>query len=192
MSDQTPARFYFKGIDLEVEFEGRADFVSAQVDHFKVSFAAQQAAAATAQAPAVPAAPAPAAPAATAATAATVAAASTPAAAPATESTPAAPGAVSLEAFYKNAKSRNGRGALQETILIFGYFLNHYRGKEEFGIDNLNACFSLVGVTPPRSLANTLGIMKRSLKFFSSGSRRGTYSMTEKGNAYVKRLVGNV
>ena len=76
-------------------------------------------------------------------------------------------------------------------ILIFAYFLREYRGKEEFGIENLNACFSLVGVTPPKSLANTMGIMKRSLKFFHSGSRRGQYALTDKGIAYVKRLVGS-
>ena len=182
MSDQTPARFFFKGKDLEVEFEGRADFVTAQVEHFKAAFAAQQAAARPApSAPATAAAPA--------AAAAPVSPAAAETQAPAAAQSSAE---VSLEAFYKNAKSRNGRGALQETILIFAYFLHRHRGKEEFGIDNLNACFSLVGVTPPRSLANTLGIMKRNLKLFQSGSRRGTYTLTDKGTAYVKRLIGNV
>jgi hypothetical protein len=75
-------------------------------------------------------------------------------------------------------------------ILIFAYFLREYRGKEEFGIENLNACFSLVGVTPPKSLANTMGIMKRAQKFFHAGSRRGQYALTDRGVAYVKRLVG--
>ena len=165
MSDSVPARFTFKGKDLEVEFEGRADFVTAQIHHFQTAFAAQQAAVAAA-------------PAAATATAADGA------------SAPAAAGDMNLDQFYKRAKSRVGRGALQETILIFAYFLRQHRGKEEFGIENLNACFSLVGVQPPKSLANTLGIMKRNLKFFHSGSRRGAYTLTDKGMAYVKRLAG--
>ena len=85
---------------------------------------------------------------------------------------------------------RIARGALQETILIFAYFLREYRGKEDFSIENLNACFSLVGVAPPKSLANTLGIMKRNQKFFHAGSRRGHYTLTDKGVAYVRRLIG--
>lgn len=166
MSDQTPARFAFKGKDLEVEFEGRADFVSAQIEHFKSAFLARQAEALQAAAPAAPA------------------------SAPAGGESKTASAEPNLEDFYKKAKSRVGRGALQETILIFAYFLRTRRNKEEFGIDNLNACFSLVGVAPPKSLANTLGIMKRNLKFFQSGTRRGTYTLTEKGLAYVKRMAG--
>lgn len=190
MSDPVPARFLFKGKDLEVEFEGRADFVTAQIQHFKDAFAAASAADAPrpAAAAAGTAAGAPEAPAAASSPAGTTAAPApgAPSAQAATKS-----GEVSLEQFYKNAKSRVGRGALQETILIFAYFLREHRSKEEFGIENLNACFSLVGVQPPKSLANTLGIMKRNLKFFHSGSRRGTYALTEKGNAYVKRLAGS-
>jgi hypothetical protein len=162
MSDPVPARFSFKGKDLEVEFEGRADFVTAQIQHFKEAFASREPAAQEKSA----------------------------AESTATGAGPVAEGDISLEQFYKRAKSRVGRGALQETILIFAYFLREYRSKEEFGIENLNACFSLVGVSPPKSLANTLGIMKRNLKFFHSGSRRGTYTLTEKGTAYVKRLTG--
>jgi hypothetical protein len=170
MSDSTPARFAFKGKDLDVEFEGRADFVTAQVQHFREAMLrSAEAGTKPAEAPAAAAAAAP-------------AASAAPAAAPT--------GTQSLEDFYKRAKSRSGRGALQETILIFAYFLRQHRDMEEFGIENLNACFSLVGVQPPKSLANTMGIMKRNLKLFHSGSRRGTYTLTEKGLAYVKKLAG--
>ncbi len=106
---------------------------------------------------------------------------------PAPETSSAKP---SLEDFYRRARSREGRGALQETILIFAYFVREYRSKDEFSIENLNGCFSLVGVTPPKSLANTLGIMKRSQRFFAAGSQRGHYALTEKGVAYVRRLIG--
>ena len=96
----------------------------------------------------------------------------------------------SLDEFHKRVRSREGRGALQETILIFAYYLAEYRHKDHFSIEDLSACFALVGVAPPKSLANTLGIMKRNQRFFDAGSRRGQYTLTEKGIAYVRRLIG--
>src|SRR5262245_8842031 len=160
------ARFKFRSKGLEVEFEGREDFLNAEIDHLKPALERELArvadATSSSQGPQTPA-----------------------AAAGGGDS-----GGPSLEDFYRRAKSREGRGALQEMILIFAYFLREYRGKEEFGIENLNACFSLVGVTPPKSLANTMGIMKRAQKFFHAGSRRGQYALTDRGVAYVKRLVG--
>jgi hypothetical protein len=167
------ARFAFKSKGLEVEFEGGEDFLCAQIDHLRPAFERELKRVAADAAKA---------------TAATGPAPGGAADAPA-HAGPA--GAPSLEDFYRRAKSREGRGALQEMIIIFAYFLREYRGKEEFGIENLNACFSLVGVTPPKSLANTMGIMKRAQKFFHSGSRRGQYALTDKGVAYVKRLVGS-
>jgi hypothetical protein len=177
MTTQTPsadplhARFRFKSKGLEVEFEGKDDFLSAQIEHLKPAFERELAR--------------------LSGEASKSAGGATPAAAATAAAEQGAPGAPSIEEFYRRAKSREGRGALQEMILIFAYFLREYRGKEEFGIENLNACFSLVGVTPPKSLANTMGIMKRTLKFFHSGSRRGQYALTDKGVAYVKRLVGS-
>lgn len=166
------ARFQFKSKGLEVEFEGREDFLCAQIEHLRPAFERELKRLAD-----------------EADRAAAAAATASPAPAAGGDSGPA--GAPSLEEFYKRVKSREGRGALQEMILIFAYFLREYRGKEEFGIENLNACFSLVGVTPPKSLANTMGIMKRAQKFFHSGSRRGQYALTDRGVAYVKRLVGS-
>jgi hypothetical protein len=172
MSTQTTsaaqgARFKFRSKGLEVEFEGREDFLNAEIDHLKPALERELARVAEA------------------------ASATAPSGSPASaETTASNDGGPSLEDFYRRARSREGRGALQEMILIFAYFLREYRGKEEFGIENLNACFSLVGVTPPKSLANTMGIMKRAQKFFHAGSRRGQYALTDRGVAYVKRLVG--
>jgi hypothetical protein len=166
------ARFAFRSKDLEVEFEGGEDFLCAQIEHLKPAFERELKRVA-------------------AEAAKTAAAAGAAAGAAAAAGDGGQPGAPSLEEFYRRAKSREGRGALQEMIIIFAYFLREYRGKEEFGIENLNACFSLVGVTPPKSLANTMGIMKRAQKFFHAGSRRGQYALTDKGIAYVKRLVGS-
>jgi hypothetical protein len=164
------ARFAFKSKGLEVEFEGAEDFLCAQIEHLRPAFERELKR--------------------VAADAASATAAAGGGAAGAAGGD-AASNAPSLEDFYRRAKSREGRGALQEMIIIFAYFLREYRGKEEFGIENLNACFSLVGVAPPKSLANTMGIMKRAQKFFHAGSRRGQYALTDTGVAYVKRLVGS-
>jgi hypothetical protein len=168
-ADSHNARFRFKSKGLEVEFEGQDDFLSAQIEHLRPALERELARVADESAKSAPAAAQPSAD---------------------VDGPAASAGGPSLEDFYRRAKSREGRGALQEMILIFAYFLREYRGKEEFGIENLNACFSLVGVTPPKSLANTMGIMKRAQRFFTSGSRRGQYALTDKGVAYVKRLVG--
>jgi hypothetical protein len=201
--DPSTSRFEFKGRGLEVEFEGQEPFVSAQIAHLKDALV--RALAATSAAPAPAAAPAPGAasapgvagvpgvpgvPGAVAAPASGVARAAAESAALPGRAANDVAGRPGLEEFYRRAKSRDGRGALQETILIFAYFLREYRSKEEFSIENLNACFSLVGATPPKSLANTLGIMKRNQRFFQSGSRRGMYQLTDKGVGYVKRLIG--
>ncbi len=167
-SSDAPARFRFRSKGLEVEFEGAPDFIAGQIEHLRPAFDRELKRIADEM-------PAP---------------APQPSATPAAAHSGGPAGAPSLEDFYRRARSREGRGALQETILIFAYFLREYRGKEEFGIENLNACFSLVGAQAPKSLANTMGIMKRAQKFFHAGSRRGQYALTEKGIAYVKRLVG--
>jgi hypothetical protein len=178
------ARFAFKSKGLEVEFEGHPDFIAGQIAFLKARIGVElgdggKRAAGTPEPVRSP---------------------SGDDAAPAGGAT-AGEGAAdsadseslddpTLEQFYRRAKSRHGRGALQETILIFAYFLREYREKDELSIESLNACFSLVGAAAPKSLANTLGIMKRNQKFFHSGSQRGHYTLTDKGIGYVGRLIG--
>ena len=185
------ARFAFKSPQLEVEFEGHPEFIQGQIHFLEPQIAEIVQSAATG----------PKSVARSTATATATAAPSETAAAPSSDGPPPAPVAVppdtgveepTLDQFYHRARSREGRGALQETILIFAYFLKTYRDREEFSIENLNACFSLVGAAPPKSLANTLGIMKRTQMFFHAGSQRGTYALTEKGADYVRRLIGAI
>lgn len=205
------ARFAFRSPELEVEFEGHPDFIHGQIEFLKdrvgsiVAAAkpgpvprpaaiAQTAAAATGSASASPAnvasvivkggSPRPSRP------GDNPGHGGNPTSGAETAGNPGALENPTLEQFYRRARSREGRGALQETILIFAYFLKAYREKEEFSIESLNACFSLVGAAPPKSLANTLGMMKRTQKFFAAGSQRGHYTLTAAGTAYVKRLIG--
>jgi hypothetical protein len=196
------AKFAFRSPELEVEFEGHPDFIRGQIDFLKervTSIVASARPGPVRTSPAVGATASASAESAHVAVAGQVVARREPA--PSVDDAPAsapdAPTARStalenptLEQFYRRARSREGRGALQETILIFAYFLKAYREKEEFSIESLNACFSLVGAVSPKSLANTLGIMKRTQNFFDSGSQRGHYTLTETGSNYVKRLIG--
>ena len=94
-----------------------------------------------------------------------------------------------LEEFYLRARTREGRGALQDSILIFAHYMQKKQGKHEFSIEDLNFCFDLLNIQRPKSLANTLGILKRDRRLLHSGSRRGTYTLAERGVERVKRLM---
>ena len=94
-----------------------------------------------------------------------------------------------LEEFYLRARTREGRGALQDSILIFAHYMQVHQSKHEFSIEDLNFCFDLLNIQRPKSLANTLGILKRDRRLLHSGSRRGTYALADKGQERVKRLT---
>ncbi len=179
MSD-TPARFRFCSPGLDIEFEGHPDFVAAQLVHFKGQIEAELQRVTNTPADT---------PASTGAAATPTPVAPQPAAVATPVAALAAAGPVTLDQFYRSARTRKGRGALQDSILLFAFFLREHRGKDEFSIDNLTACFSLVGVAPPSSLANTLGVMRRTQKLFDTGSRRGLYQLTEKGASHVRGLI---
>jgi hypothetical protein len=89
----------------------------------------------------------------------------------------------------RRVRTRVGRGALQERILLFIYYLTEVKGRNEVGTEDINFCFDLLGLERPKSLANTLGIMKRTQMLLDAGSRRGTYCVTEKGNSQVQSLL---
>ena len=94
-----------------------------------------------------------------------------------------------LEEYFHAARVREGRGALQDSILIFAHYMQAFKSKHEFSIEDLNFCFDLLDIQRPKSLANTLGIIKRDRKLLHSGSRRGMYSLSDRGMDKVKRLT---
>lgn len=198
MSDN--ARFELKSQGLEVVIEGNQEFVSGQLELMRSTIEAElKAARAVAEqtaaggATAAPAAAPTSAPAAAAPATPAAAAPAEPAAAkaaPKAESAPAekAPKEeLTLEAFYRKNLRRKGRGMIQDSILLFAYFLREHRGIQSITTENVNACFALVGEEPPSHLANTLGLMKRNKGYFDSPSR-GHYSLTEEGTAKVERM----
>ena len=107
---------------------------------------------------------------------------------PAPEAMPTT-GTSSLEEYHSRARTREGRGALQDSILIFAQYMHEQQAKHEFSIEDLNFCFDLLNIRRPKSLANTLGILKRDRQLLHPGSRRGTYTLSEKGAERVRRLL---
>jgi hypothetical protein len=172
------ARFSFRSAELEVEFRGSEEFVQKQVELVRgtiLGLLREQSGPGAGPPP-------PARGAGTSAGSETApsGAARTPAAKRSAKSP--------LEEFYLKAKTREGRGALQDSILLFAWYILDQQGKPEFSIEDLNFCFDLLNIRRPKSLANTLGILKRDRGWLESGSRRGTYTLTTKGRERVGGL----
>jgi hypothetical protein len=100
-----------------------------------------------------------------------------------------ATGTAPLEEFYLKARTRQGRGDLQDSILIFALYLHTRQNEPEFSIEDLNFCFDLLNKKRPRSLANTLGILKRERGWLEKGSRRGTYTLTTRGRERAESML---
>ena len=162
------ARFQFVSKDLRLELAGAPEFVNAQVEFFKPALRK----ALGIPEPYVPAA----------------AGGAGGASSPATDEREAR-GRSALEEFMRSVRTRVGRGALQERILLFIYYLTEVKGRNEVGTEDINFCFDLLGLERPKSLANTLGIMKRNQRLLDAGSRRGTYCVTEDGRSQVQSLL---
>jgi hypothetical protein len=91
-----------------------------------------------------------------------------------------------LEEFFNARSSRKGRGAIQESLLLFGYYLQEVEGQPEFSIEQIGACFPLVGRDMPKNLHHSVGTLKRKHGWFKEGSKRGFYSVSEAGRKLVK------
>jgi hypothetical protein len=109
-------------------------------------------------------------------------------AAPATAAAPAAaePVKESLESFFAARPMREGRGAIQDRILLFIYYLQRVQGKREVSGEDILWCFQQLAIEEPKNLHNALGILKRKIKHLQEGSKRGLYSLSPEGAAYVE------
>lgn len=159
------ARFVFRSEEFEVEFRGAEEFVARQVDlvrdRIRRILVESGESATTTEAEEAEAEAADAA---------------------ATTRSP-------LEEFYLKARTREGRGALQDSILIFAWYILEHQKKREFSIEDLNFCFDMLNIQRPKSLANTLGILKRDRNWLESASKRGTYTLTTAGRERARTLV---
>ncbi len=91
-----------------------------------------------------------------------------------------------LDAFYSARQVREGRGAIQDRILLFIYYLESVQGRREVSGDDIVWCFQQLSLERPKNLHNALGILKRKLGHLQEGSRRGLYQLSSKGKTYVE------
>ncbi len=93
---------------------------------------------------------------------------------------------LTLEDFFQERASRSGRGAIQEALLLFGYYLQEVEGQREFSIEQIGGCFGVVGRPMPKNLHHAVGTLKRKHRWFEEGSKRGSYRVSEKGKSLVR------
>jgi len=94
-----------------------------------------------------------------------------------------------LEGFFQGRASKAGRGAIQESLLLFGYYLQEVEGQPEFSIEQIGGCFGVVGRPMPKNLHHAVGTLQRKQKWFQEGSKRGYYRLSERGKKLVKPLA---
>ena len=161
-TQSTVFRFAAEGVDLE--FAGSEEFVEKQLQRFQGFL---RGAVGGAQAAATPA--------------------DAPAAAAAAPAAPAASGTKETVAeFYKARPVREGRGAIQDRILLFIYFLQNVQGKRDVSGDDILWCHQQASVPEPKNLHNALGILKRKVGYLQEGTKRGLYGLSPEGKAYIE------
>ena len=101
-------------------------------------------------------------------------------AAPATDEIP------DFAAFVANRPPREGRGAIQDRILLSIYYMNVVRKQRELGADDILYCFRQASWEEPKNLHNALGILKRKIGHLQEGSRRGLYQLSPAGLQYME------
>lgn len=149
--------FHVTADGVELEFEGTEEFVTRQVERFR-GFLERAIG--------------------FGATGAVAAAAPT--------ATPMAPSA-SIVAFSDFAAAnpvRDGRGAIQERILMAIYHMEHNVGRPGATTDDIAFCFSQAGWEEPGSLHNHLGILKRKKGLLDDSAGRGLYRLSDSGREY--------
>ena len=160
MSDTPETTFKFSAEGIDLEFAGTEDFVEKQLVRFRRFLDG-----------------------AVGAPAAATVVVTAPTAIPAT--TPSAP-KETLDAFFAARPVREGRGAIQDRILLFIYYMQKVQGKREVSGDDITWCFQQLGIPQPKNLHNALGILKRKIKHLQEGTKRGLYALSADGEAYIE------
>jgi hypothetical protein len=164
MESATPHTvFRFSAEGVQLEFAGTEAFVAQQVERFQRFL--KRSVGETAAAPSA---------------AAPASEAGEPAA-----STAGAP-REGLDTWAARHPVREGRGAIQDRILLFFAYLQNVQGKREVSGDDILWCFQQLGIERPKNLHNALGILKRNVGHLQEGSRRGLYSLSPEGQQYVE------
>jgi hypothetical protein len=101
----------------------------------------------------------------------------------------AAPGIDGIGAWWFARVPPGTRPSLQDTILLFAYFMRSYR-KTVFLSEDIRACFRRIGEEEPRSLLQILGNLKREHGLLLNAGKRGEYMMNTTGIARARTILG--
>jgi len=102
-----------------------------------------------------------------------------------TGAAPAEPKPSTFVDFCAARPPREGRGAIQDRILLAVYYMNVIKKKREVSADDIMHCFRRAEWERPKNLHNALGILKRKVGHLQEGSRRGLYQLSPVGLQYL-------
>ncbi len=114
------------------------------------------------------------------------------AAPPAPETAVAAPPAAESEmaAWFRRTVPPKMIPSMQDSVLLFAYFLNRQKRQFIFVPDDMKAGFTAIDREIPKSLLQILGSLKRDAGLLYSGDKRGEYCLTPAGLRHVEALLG--
>ena len=92
---------------------------------------------------------------------------------------------VTFEEFCAERPAREGRGAIQDRILLAVHYMKSVKGKRDVSGDDIVHTLRVNGWERPKNLHNALGILKRKIGHLQEGSRRGLYQLSPEGAEYM-------
>ncbi len=102
---------------------------------------------------------------------------------------PAPVGVGGVGAWWRATLPPSANPSLQDTILLFAYYMRTYR-KTVFVSEDIRRCFAVLGMDEPKSLLQILGTLKRDHGYLLNAGHRGEYMMNTTGIARVRQILG--
>ncbi|MCU0725327.1 MAG: hypothetical protein MUE73_06000 [Planctomycetes bacterium] len=96
----------------------------------------------------------------------------------------------SLLGWYRRTVPPKLIPSMQDSVLIFAYFLNRVKRQTIFVPEDMKNGFHEVGRAVPKSLLQIMGSLKRDQNLLYSGTKRGEYCIMPQGLKYVENLLG--
>jgi hypothetical protein len=102
---------------------------------------------------------------------------------------PTPAGIAGLRPWWARKVPPGSNPSLQDTILLFAYYMRTYR-KTVFESEDIRRCFRIMGLEEPRSLLQILGTLKRDQGTLLNAGKRGEYMMNVTGIARAREILG--
>jgi len=96
-----------------------------------------------------------------------------------------------LKLWYDERVPHGHPPSMQDSILIFGYFLKREKDRHLFSPGDIKRSFEEVDRKIPKSLLQIMGTLKRNQGLLCSpGDKRGRYALAPPGIRHVEKLLG--